>query len=112
MLTACAQMGSPSRVHRGPGASTGEDSSAPTGKILRVTAFCGLLALGLPVSAAAQAIGTMQVSARVVLATAAWLGVTEAASAARMVALDAGDQPLVRRNGLVLSRAEVRGSGA
>jgi hypothetical protein len=70
------------------------------------------MALGLPASSAAQAIGTMQVSARVVLATVSWLGVTEAASAARTVALDAGEQALVRRNGLVLSRAEVRGSDA
>ena len=88
-------------------AQGGKDCRPLTGKILRFGAFCGLLALGLPVMAAAQATSTMQVSARVVPAAAAWTGLSEAGLAVRQgVRLQAG-QSLVRANGVVQTRAQV-----
>lgn len=89
--------------------SAAEDAGpdSPTGKILRFWAFCALLLLGLPAVAAGQATGTMQVSATVVPATAAWTGVSEAAAAARQAMKLPSDHSLVRTAGVVQTRAQV-----
>lgn len=98
------------RILTGPaGPSTGQDSRA--GRILRVLALLGLLALGLPGTSSAQALGTMQVTARVVPASVAWTGVAEAGVAARSVARQGPGRALTRRTGLVQTRAEIRPAG-
>ena len=48
-----------------------------------MAALLGCLALGLPGTSSAQALGTMQVAARVVPASVGWTGLAEAGVAAR-----------------------------
>jgi len=80
------------------------------GGILLGMALLGSLVLGLPQTSSAQALGTMQVTARVVDASVAWAGVAEGREAARAARGQSG-RPLVRRNRLLLTRAEIRPSG-
>ena len=100
------------RLSRRPSAlaiAAAEDagSDSPTGKILRFWAFCALLLLGVPAVAAGQAASTLQVSATVVPATAAWTGLSEAGAAARQaLRLPSGHSP-VRSAGVVQTRAQV-----
>jgi hypothetical protein len=82
-------------------------SDSLTGKILRFWAFCALLLLGLPAVAAGQATSTMQVSATVVPATAAWTGLSEARAAARQVMKLPAGRSAVRQAGVVQTRAQV-----
>ena len=84
----------------------------PVGVVLRAVAVCGLLALGLPGTSSAQAIGTMQVGARVIPASAAWTGLSEAGLVARAAVGAATHGPLIRRNGLVRSATEIRAVGS
>jgi hypothetical protein len=86
------------------------DFSPHTGNFLRSTAFCGLLALGIPSTSAAQA-GSIQVSARVLPATTAWTGLSEAGVAAREAVQMPWGRPLLRHAGLVQTRAEIHRSG-
>src|SRR5687768_8375467 len=72
---------------------------------------CALLASGLPGVCSAQAIGTMQVSAWVVPAGAAWAGLAEAGLAARAAVGAPADGPLIRRNGLIRAAGETRAVG-
>jgi hypothetical protein len=67
--------------------------------------------VGLTGISSAQAIGTMQVSARVVAASAAWTGLSEAGLAARGAVGTPATRLLIRRNGLVRSVAEIRTVG-
>jgi hypothetical protein len=92
-------------------AGTSQDRASRAGGILPMAALSGFLALGLPGTASAQALGTMQVTARVVPASAAWTGLAEAGVVARSVARQEPGRPLIRRNGLVQARAEIRPSG-
>ena len=78
--------------------------------ILRMVASLGFLALGLPAAASAQALGTMQVAARVVPASVAWSGVAEAGVAARSAARLQAGRVLIRRSGMVHARAEIQPS--
>jgi hypothetical protein len=80
------------------------------GGILRLVASLGFLALGLPSVSSAQALGTMQVAARVVPASVAWSGVAEAGVAARSAARLQAGRALIRRSGLVHARAEMQPS--
>jgi hypothetical protein len=112
MFTARFHMGLPSRSCAPASVvEAGRHSDCRTGKILRIGAFCALLALGLPRSSAAQAVGTMQVSARVVAATAAWTGLEEAGLATRMAVREQGARPVIRNQGVVRTRAEIHQAG-
>jgi hypothetical protein len=109
MLTASPDMDF-DRTRRGliqpAGATSGKLCWA--GRILRMGASLGLLALGLPGTSSAQALGTMQVAARVVPASVGWTGLAEAGVAARSAA---GRQPglaLIRRGRLVHTTAEIQ----
>ncbi len=62
------------------GLTTGQAFRA--GGILRMAALLGFLALGLPGTSSVQALGTMQVGARVVPASVGWTGLAEARAAA------------------------------
>jgi hypothetical protein len=80
------------------------------GGILRLAASLGLLALGLPGTSSAQALGTMQVAARVIPASVGWTGLAEARLVARSAS---GRQPglvLIRRGRLVHASAEIHPS--
>jgi hypothetical protein len=112
MFTGCFHMSSsklPAIRHVSAGVAA--DYSGGTGNFLRSAAFCGLLALGLPETSAAQAVGTMQVSARVIPATTAWTGLSEAALAARAVAQAPRGRSVVRRAGVIATRAEIDPAG-
>ena len=113
MFTADTSTGSLRRAAglSGPGARV-HPAKRPAGQVLRAVAVCGLLAMGLPGTSSAQAIGTMQASARVVPASAAWTDLSEAGLAARAAVGAASDGPLIRRNGLVRSSAEIRAVGS
>jgi hypothetical protein len=82
----------------------------PAGVRLPWSVLLGLVALGLPRTSYAQALGTMQVTARVIPAPVAWTGVAEAQEAARSVAGEGSGMPVVRRGRLVQARAEIRAS--
>jgi hypothetical protein len=80
------------------------------GGILRLVASLGFLALGLPSVSSAQALGTMQVAARVIPASVGWTGLAEARLVARSAS---GRQPglvLIRRGRLVHASAEIHPS--
>jgi hypothetical protein len=86
------------------------DRALQAGWILRMAALLGFLALGLPGTSSAQALGTMQVAARVVPASVGWTGLAEARVAARSaVALQPG-QAFIRRGGLVHTTAQIHPS--
>jgi hypothetical protein len=74
---------------------------------LRVAALLGVLGLGLPGTSSAQALGTMQVAARVVPASVGWTGLAEARLAARSVAGRQSGGTLIRRGRLVHATAEI-----
>ena len=93
-------------------AGTGRHADRIAGRILRTAAHGGVLAVALPGISSAQSIGTMQVSARVVPASAAWSGLSEAGLAARAAVQAPSARPLVRRNGLVHSATEIRTVGS
>jgi hypothetical protein len=81
------------------------------GGILPVLAVLGLLVLGLPATSSAQALGTMQVVARVVPASAGWAGLAEAKLTVQGIAALHPNQAFVRRGRLVQTSAVVRPSG-
>jgi hypothetical protein len=104
------QVGSIPLSHRPQQAGAGPGQCFLAGRILRGVALLGALALGLPRTASAQSLGTMQVTARVVPASVAWTGVAEAGEAARTAARERYGRPLVRRRGLVHAWAEIHPS--
>ena len=91
---------------------------SPAGRTLRMAGLAALLSLVGPGALSAQALGTMQVSARVVPAAVAWAGVAEAKAAVRAAAHESGGTglvrraSLVRRAGLVWARAELPAPGS
>ena len=85
---------------------------SPAGRALRMAGLAALLSLVGPGALSAQALGTMQVSARVVPAAVAWAGVAEAEAAVRAAAHESGGTGLVRRAGLVWARAELPAPGS
>ena len=93
-----------------PPASTATGQACRAGGSLRFAALLGLLALGLPGTSSAQALGTMQVSARVVSASVAWTGLAEAGVAARSAAEWRPAGTLVRRGRLVHATAQIHPS--
>ena len=83
------------------------DRALLAGWILRMAALVGCLVLGLPGTSSAQALGTMQVAARVVPAAVGWTGLAEARVAVRSaVALQPG-RAFIRRGGLVHTTAQI-----
>jgi hypothetical protein len=82
------------------------------GSILPLAALASVLVLVTPGTASAQALGTMQVTARVVPASVAWSGLALAGAAARAVAAEKTEQPMSRRTGLVYVRVEPPPSGS
>jgi hypothetical protein len=91
-------------------AGTTSGQACRAGGILRMAAFLGLLALALPGTSSAQALGTMQVSARVVSASVAWTGLAEAGVAARSAAERQPAGILIRRGRLVHATAQIHPS--
>jgi hypothetical protein len=83
----------------------------PAGAILRLALVTGPLAAGIPGGASAQALGTMQVTARVLPGLPAWAALREAQALAQQVLLAPLSGPEVRRAGLVQSRAELASTG-
>jgi hypothetical protein len=79
--------------------------------ILRLGLVVLPLAAGLPGGASAQALGTMQATARVLPGGAAWSGLGEARILARHVILSSPAGPDLRRGDLVLARAELASTG-
>jgi hypothetical protein len=81
------------------------------GVLARSAVIAGVLALGVPGLSHAQAGGTMQVSARVVPAEAAWSGLAESRLAAQSLAAHSSVSGpgllVVRRSGVVVTRAQV-----
>jgi hypothetical protein len=71
-------------------------------------ALCALLVAGLPAICYAQAIGTMQATARVVPAAAAWTGVSVAGHAARAAVGIPTGHAMTLRHGLVRAAGEIR----
>ena len=109
MFAADTSTGSPCGAAGLPGHAGRVHTAVRSGaNSLRVVAVCALLATGLPAICSAQAIGTMQVDARVVPAAAAWAGVAEAGLAARAAVGAPADRLLIRRNGLVRAATEIR----
>lgn len=80
------------------------------GGILRMAALLGCLALGLPGMSSAQALGTMQVAARVVPASVGWTGLAEARVAVRSAAARQPGWAFIRRGGLVQTTAQIHPS--
>ncbi len=80
-------------------------------EFIRMLGVGALLALSVPSVAAAQASGTMQVSARVVSADAAWTGLREARAAVAGAVRAAPRAPLVRRTALVQTTTEIHSAG-
>lgn len=80
------------------------------GGILRMAMLLGFLALGLPGTSSAQALGTMQVAARVVSASVAWTGLAEARVAARSAAAQQSGRAFIRRAELVHVTAQIHRS--
>lgn len=109
MFTGCIHMGAPHPPRAPQGSGLG---GSLAGRALRLMVLSVLTVLAPPVAASAQGIGTMQVTARVLPAATAWTGLAEVRAAARDLALARAGGPLVRRTGLVQTRAEVRRSGS
>jgi hypothetical protein len=80
------------------------------GRIFRMAALLGFLALGLPGTSSAQALGTMQVAARVVPAWVGWTGLAEARVAAQSAAARQSGRTYIHRAGLVHATAQIHPS--
>ena len=79
----------------------------PTGAILRLAFLTVPLAAALPAGASAQALGTMQVTARVLPGRPSWTAVSVARILAEQLHLSPSSSPTVRRAGLVHARADL-----
>jgi hypothetical protein len=75
--------------------------------LVRVAVPVALLAPGLPGGVSAQALGTMQVSARVLPGRPSWSGLSEAQGLARRLLQAPSSSPATSRTGLVRTRAEL-----
>jgi len=109
MFTTHSSTRSPCRATAMPGRAGRIDALNRAGaKTPRAVAVCALLAAGLPAICYAQAIGTMQATARVVPAAAAWTGVSVAGHAARAAVGISTGHPMILRDGLVRAAGEIR----
>jgi hypothetical protein len=90
-----------------PGLAEGSGRGSSTGASLRFGLLAGLLALALPSGVSAQALGTMQVTARVLPGRPGWAGLSEARNLARQALLTPFVTSETHRAGLVQARAEL-----
>jgi hypothetical protein len=106
----------PARFHRGPDRSErvpawGAERSSRGSAIPRI-GLAVLLTAALPAGVSAQALGTMQVTARVIPGRPAWDGLSEARTLARAALLAPSTASGTRRADLVQARAEFNSSPA
>jgi hypothetical protein len=78
---------------------------------LRLAALVVAMSVASSHRASAQALGTVQVSARVLPASVSWSGVGEAARAAHDLLRHPAGGPVLRRSGLVRTRAVLEPAG-
>ena len=81
------------------------------GAMLRLALLTVPLMVSFPGWASAQALGTMQVTARVLPGRPVWAGLSEARTLAQQVLLSSKAAPETRRAGLVQARAELTTAG-
>ncbi len=86
--------------------------TSPAGPPLRLLCLSLLLSAALSGRVSAQAIGTMQVTARVLPAGPSWTGLSEARAAALAVLGDPFSRSSTRRTDLVRVYAELQGVGS
>lgn len=112
MFTVHFHLGTRSEALRRPSHAGGSRTLAsPAPAILRLAALSGVLALVGPRTVSAQALGTMQVTARVIPASVAWAGVAAADAVVQAGARVTPGGAAVSRTGLVYARAEQPLSG-
>lgn len=102
----------PAWLHTSCGRFEGPLSGCRTGgtvrpTFLRAASVFAALALVLPGAASAQALGTMQVRARVLPARVGWHALAEVSALARHAVLALEEGAVTRRAGLVQAHAEV-----
>ena len=100
------------RVAFGEARQLAEYPTSPAGPLLRLVCLSVLLSAALSGRVSAQAIGTMQVTARVLPAGPSWTGLSEARAAALAVLGGPSSRSSSRRTGLVKVDAELQGVGA
>jgi hypothetical protein len=93
------------------GAATGTRRGCSAGAMLRLGLLAVPLMVAFPGWVSAQALGTMQVTARVLPGRLAWAGLAEAQMLAREALLSPAAGSDVRRAGLVQARAELATTG-
>jgi hypothetical protein len=93
------------------GAAPGTRRGCSAGAMLRLGLLAVPLMVAFPGWASAQALGTMQVTARVLPGRPAWAGLAEAQILAREALLSPAAGSDVRRAGLVQARAELATTG-
>jgi len=86
--------------------AAGTRRGCPAGAMLRLGLLAVLLMVSFPGWASAQALGTMQVTARVLPGGPGWAGLAEAQILAREALLSPAAGSDIRRAGLVQARAE------
>ncbi len=94
-----------------PGAAVSTRRGCSAGAIVRLGLLAGPLMVAFPGWASAQALGTMQVTARVLPGGPSWAGLAEARVLAREALLSPAAGWDIRRGGLVQARAEVATTG-
>ena len=86
-------------------------AGAMASAIVKLGLLALLLTAALPGGASAQALGTMQVTARVLPGRPSWMGLAEAQVLVQSVDLTRPAGSKVRRSGLVQARAELASAG-
>ena len=94
-----------------PGAAVSTRRGRSAGAMLRLGLLAVPLMAAFPGSASAQALGTMQVTARVLPGRPSWAGLAEAQILAREALLSPAAGSDIRRAGLVQARAEIATTG-
>jgi hypothetical protein len=100
----------PAQTPAGPaptGAAAGTRRGCSAGAMLRLGLLAVLLMVSFPGWVSAQALGTMQVTARVLSGGPGWAGLAEAQVLAREALLSPAAGSDIRRAGLVQARAEL-----
>ena len=99
------------RIRAGPAsagcAGSGCGRARRLRSLIRLGALSALFAAGVPGGVSAQALGTMQVTARVLPGQPGWAGLSEARALAQEVLSRSSVASQTRRAGLVQARAEL-----
>jgi hypothetical protein len=93
------------------GVAAGTRRGCWAGAMLRLGLLAVPLVVSFPGLASAQALGTMQVTARVLPGRPGWAGLTEARILAREALLSPAARSEIRRAGLVEARAQLTTTG-